>query len=290
MSALRDHVRTLKNAAWLGWLTESNWTEPWLFAVYVIIKPVTGSLLLVFMYFAARTATAGRVPEEYLPFLYVSNACFGLIGGVAFGLTYVVISDREHFGMLKYIYISPARLPSYFVGRGLSRMAESALGGVLNLLIGMLAFTGVRDALTGHATDWGWLAIYMAVGAVMLLALGMILAGVVLNMARHGMFLSEGLAGAMYLLCGVVFPLNNLPPGLKQVGLVLPPTYWLEGMRRALLGESRLDSPLATWSHGELALALVGSTAALVGLAVVIFRWSVRRAWRLGRIEETTGA
>ena len=56
---------------------------------------------------------------------------------------------------------------------------------------------------------WGWLAFYLLTGTVMLLALGMILAGVVLNMARHGMFLSEALAGAMYLVCGVVFPLGK---------------------------------------------------------------------------------
>ena len=49
-------------------------------------------------------------------------------------------------------------------------------------------------------------------------------------------------------------------------------------MRRSLLGESRLDSPLASWGHGELALALTASTAVLVGLAVMTFRWGVRRA------------
>jgi ABC-2 type transport system permease protein len=112
-------------------------------------------------------------------------------------------------------------------------------------------------------------------------------------MARQGMFLSEGIAGILYLLCGVVFPLAVLPKVLQYVSLVLPPTYWLEGMRRALLGsspETLLHGPLSEWTHPHLALALIGSTVALSAFAVWFFRHSERRAWRRGRIEETTGA
>ena len=76
------HLRTLRLAAWLGWQLETNWASPWLFALYMLVKPVCGSLMLVCMFFAARTATGGRVPAEFLPYLYVSNACFGLVGTV----------------------------------------------------------------------------------------------------------------------------------------------------------------------------------------------------------------
>jgi ABC-2 type transport system permease protein len=111
-------------------------------------------------------------------------------------------------------------------------------------------------------------------------------------MARQGMYLSEGIAGLMYLLCGVVFPISVLPGWLQPVSLALPPTYWLEGMRRAILGnlEGQLPSPLSTWSHAELTLALVVSTGVFSVFAWWFFRWSERRAWRNGRIEETTGA
>jgi hypothetical protein len=90
-------------------------------------------------------------------------------------------------------------------------------------------------------------------------------------MACYGMFLSEGVAGAL-------FPID-----------VLPPTYWLEGMRRALLGPLSLPSPLSGWEHTHLALALVGSTLALCAVAHWFFRWSEDRAWRLGRHDAITG-
>src|SRR5207253_3054752 len=61
---MRNHLRTLKLAAWLGWQLETNWASPWLFALYMIVKPVCGSLMLVCMYYAARYGTGGRVPSE----------------------------------------------------------------------------------------------------------------------------------------------------------------------------------------------------------------------------------
>jgi ABC-2 type transport system permease protein len=287
---MNENARTLRWSSWLGWQIESNWTEPWLFVVYVLIKPFTSSLLLVCMYFAVRSAT-NAVPAAYLPYMYVSNACYGLVGAVTFGMSYTVITDREHYRMLKYIYISPARLQSYFVGRGLAKAVQAVVGGLLNLGLGVAFFPqGVRQPLFDHATDWGWLAVYLLLGTAMLVAMGLILAAVLLNMARHGMFLSEGIAGVTYLLSGAVFPLSLLPTGLRAVGLALPPTYWLEGMRRALLGPAQLASPLSDWSHADLAAALAVSTVVLVALSQVIFYHSERRAWRLGRIEETTGA
>ena len=106
--------------------------------------------------------------------------------------------------------------------------------------------------------DVPWLVVFLAIGSVMLWACGMILAAACLNMSRNGMFLSEGIAGVVYLVSGVVFPLSALPSWVKPVSLSLPTTYWLEGMRRALMGPlpEQFRGPLSDWSNGELALML----------------------------------
>jgi ABC-2 type transport system permease protein len=283
--------RTLRWSTWLGWQIESNWADPWLFVLYLIIKPVTGSLMLVFMFFAARAVA--QTPPEYLPYVYVSNACFGLVGTVMFGMSYVVISDRENYGMLKYIFISPARLQSYLLGRGVARALEGIVGGGLTVVAGLFLFSEVRQSVV-TGIDWVWLAIFLSIGGAMLYGAGMILASVVFNTHRNGMFLSEGLAGVVYLLSGVIFPLNELPGWLQKVALTLPPTYWLEGMRRALLGappegSTLAKSPLAAYSNGELAVALVLTTIGLTIASQWLYRWSIRKAWRNGKIEEQTG-
>ncbi len=283
-----DHLRTLRLSTWLGWQLETNWASPWLFAIYMLIKPVCGSLMLVCMFYAARSATGGRVPPEFLPYLYVSNACYGLVGSVMFGLSYAVVRDREHYRMLKYIYISPAHFQTYFLGRGAARGLEGTVGGVLNVVVGLFLFHELRASVE---VDLPWLLVYLLVGSVMLWACGMILAAACLNMSRNGMFLSEGIAGIAYLLSGVVFPLKALPGWVQPISLSLPTTYWLEGMRRSLMGPlpPQLGSPLSDWSNVSLALMLMVTTAGLVVVAQLFWRWSERRAWRNGKLEENAG-
>ena len=284
-------LRTLHWSTWLGWQIESNWADLRLFVLYLVVKPITGSLVLVCMFFAASAVVT--VQKEFLPYVYVSNACYGLVGTVMFGMSYVVVSDRENYGMLKYIFISPARFQGYLLGRGIARGLEGVLGGAITVVAGLLMFSEVRTTVAA-GIDWGWLAVFLLIGGAMLYACGMFLASAVLNMHRNGMFLSEGIAGVVYLLSGVVFPLTELPTWLRSISLSLPTTYWLEGMRRSLMGvppdgSNLSKSPLTAFSNGELALALAGTTVVLTVASQAFYRWNLRRAWRNGKIEETTG-
>jgi ABC-2 type transport system permease protein len=245
----------------------------------------------VCMFFAARTVV--QTPPEFLPYVYVSNACFGLVGTVMFGMSYVIVTDREHYGMLKYIFMSPARFQGYLLGRGVARALEGIVGGGVTVVAGLVLFSEVRSSVVG-GIDWLWLGVFLLIGAAMLYACGLILASAVMNMHRNGMFLSEGIAGVVYLLSGVIFPLSELPRWLQSVALALPTTYWLEGMRRALMGmppegSNLAKSPLTEFSNAELALALVITTILLTAISQWFYRWSVRRAWRNGKIEEQTG-
>ncbi len=287
-SGLRGPLRTLGLAFRLGWQLETNWTRPWIFAIYMLIKPVCGSLVLVCMFYAARAAVPGRVPADFLPYLYVSNAVFGLVGLVMFGLSYAVIRDREHYRMLKYIYISPGDFRMYILGRGLARAVEGIVGGALNIGVGVALFAELQATVR---PDVGRLVVFLLLGAVLLWSCGVLLAGACLNMTRQGMFLSEGLAGVAYLLSGVIVPVTVLPGWLQPVALSLPTTYWIEGMRRALLGPlpERLGGPLQSWSDGELAGMLALTAGGLAVAAQVGWWWCVRRAWRRGLLEENAG-
>jgi ABC-2 type transport system permease protein len=291
---MNPHRQTFRWSTWLGWQLDSNWTDATLFIIYVLLKPLASSLILVCMYYAARAAGGPtRVPLDFLAFVYVGNVCFTLIGATMFGMSHSVLSDREYYRMLKYIYISPARLQTYLLGRSLSGAAQALLGGLINLGVGLLAFSEVRQAFAQHDTEWGWLLIYLIVGIIMLLAFGLCLAAIMLQVSRQGYYLHEGLIGMMYLMSGVVFPIGILPYPLQIVGQMLPPTYWLEGMRRSLLGpptEAMLQSPLSSWSHPQLFGALLLSTIILGTVSVLLFRWSERKAYQNGLFDETTGA
>ncbi len=286
---IRQQLRTLRWSAWLAWQVESNWAHPWLFVLYVLAKPLAASMLLVCMYWAAQAATGNRVPTGFLPFLYVGSACYMLVGGVTFGMSQAVITDREQYGMLKFIRLSPVWMQTYLVGRGLSRALQAIVGVVLALVVGLLILPDLRTALDPARVTWLWLGLYFVGGLTMLLSLGLMLAGTVLNLPRHGMFLSEGVAGLLYLFSGVVFPIDILPGPMQWVSRCLPTTYWLEGMRLSLLGHNHVSTALRDWTAPQLVGALALSTTVLGLVAWIVFRWCERRAWTLGRFDEVGG-
>ena len=48
-AGVADTVRNLRTAAFLGWHMEANWTDPMLFFIYTVAKPIASLLLLVLM-------------------------------------------------------------------------------------------------------------------------------------------------------------------------------------------------------------------------------------------------
>jgi hypothetical protein len=127
-----------------------------LFAFSLVIKPVASSLLLVATSWAAWGATGGQVRSGFLPFLYIGTACFMLVSSMAFDMTYVIITDREHNGMLEYVRLSPVGFRSSLLGRGLARAVTGVLGEFFTLAGGVL-LPEPRDALGRQGIDWPWL-------------------------------------------------------------------------------------------------------------------------------------
>jgi len=279
-------VRGFVSGFWLSWQVETNWADPWLIFVYILARPISGVLILWFMLVAVQGAT-GSLSREGFAFVFLGNAFFTLVGAVPFGMTWAVISDREHYGMLKYMYLAPICLSSYVLGRGLAN-ALKTLAGLVLLLAGGVWLLSLPLSLVGDRLLL--LSAAILLGLIQLLGLGLLLSGAVLNMTRHAYFLSEGVAGALYLLIGALVPLSLLPPVLQPFALAIPMTYTLELIRRCSMQNALAWSGhLAVLSDVDL-LLLVAAGAAILWLTCSwVFRVGQTRAWKNGRFEETTG-
>ena len=130
------------------------------------------------------------------------------------------------------------------------------------------------------------LAASFVLGLAGLIALGTIMAGISLLVARHNFYIGESLAGIFYLFCGVVFPISVLPWWGEALGRVIPITYWLESTRRSLLGFG--DPTLAQLTDMEVFGILAFSTLLLLALSVVLFRGYNHVARARGVIDMTT--
>ena len=137
--------------------------------------------------------------------------------------------------------------------------------------------------------NWGLFIVSLLIGITMLAMMELILASITLMMAQHNFFVGEAVAGALYLFSGAIFPLEVLPAWLRPVGFAMPITYWLELMRRSLIGEVAEAFPtLANFSNGQLLGILLAMTVLFGIIAVFVFRWCDHVARERGMIDRTT--
>lgn len=272
--------RSFLTAAWLGWKIESNWTDPFLFFVYSFVKPLAGAGILVVMYSVVSQANFNSPVFAYI---YFGNAFYQYVAAVITGVSWAVIDDREHYRTLKYIYTAPIHVPYYLLGRGMSRILTGSFSVIITLVVGVLFLQVPFDALRA---DWGLFVLSLVIGIVMLEMIGLTLAGITLLLAQHSYSVGDTVAGALFLFSGAIFPLEVLPTWLRPVGYIMPITYWLELIRRALVGGVAEAFPTFTHlNNGQLLLILVGLSVFFAVASAMVFRYCEQLARERGLID-----
>jgi ABC-2 type transport system permease protein len=275
--------RSFKTAAWLGWVIESNWTDPFLFAVYSIVKPLSGAAILVIMY---SIITQGDFENALFPYIYLGNAFYIYVGAVMTGVSWAVVDDRELYKTLKYMYIAPINIPIYLLGRGGARFIVGSVAVLITILTGVL-FLNLKINLA--EVNWSLFLISLVLGIVMLAMLGLLLAGLTLITARHEGFIGEAVAAALYIFSGAVFPISALPTWLQPVGYIMPTTYWLELLRRSLIGNvAEVFPTLAGFSDLQILGIMLGLSFLFGLISLWVFKICDFIAREQGLIDRTT--
>jgi ABC-2 type transport system permease protein len=278
-----ETLRSFRIATWLGWQIESNWTDPFLFAIYSIVKPLATAGILVVMY---SIITKGNFNTPIFPYIYFGNAFYIYVGAVMTGISWAVIEDREHYKTLKYMYIAPIRIPVYWLGRGVARFLSGSIAVVITIAFGVLFLHVPLDLAR---VDWPLFIVSLFIGIAMLAMMGLILASITLLVAHHFFMIGEVVASALYLFSGAIFPLDVLPAWLRPVGFAVPITYWLELMRRSLSGSVAQAFPtLSRFNNLQLIGILLGLSIVFGILSVFIFRFCDYRARERGLIDFVT--
>jgi ABC-2 type transport system permease protein len=275
--------RSFGTAAWLGWQIESNWTDPLLFALYSIVKPLSMAGIVVVLY---AIVTRGDFSSPVFASMYVGNAFYGYVSAVMVGMVMAVADDRERYQTLRSVYVAPVDVRFYLAGRGVARFLIATISVVITLAFGAL-FLRVKIRL--GAVDWPLLLVTFAIGIVMLAMMGLALSGLALLLPDSSWSMGEATAGALFLFTGAIFPIDVLPGALRPLGYAMPITYWLELLRRALLGPGKSFATFANWSDGALLRSLSGLTLLLGAAALICFRLCDFQARERGLIDRTSG-
>jgi ABC-2 type transport system permease protein len=276
---LADAWRTFRTAIGLGWAIESNWSDPLLFAIYTMAKPLAAAGILVLMF---QVITGGQ-GTEFLQFLIVGSALWNVVFGVMAGLVQSILEDRERYRMIKYVVVTPTSLFPFLLGRSLARVLISFVAVALTLLVGIV-FLGLE-----LRPNLLILVPATVIGVLAVIGLGIFMAGLCLQMRQEAWSYPEAIAGALYLISGAIFPIDVLPAVLHPIAYATPTTWWLEASRRGLLGHGS-PGVLGGLSDGQVMLLLVVTAAITIPLALVAFGWFMRRAREAGVLDMVTGS
>ncbi|MCK5291576.1 MAG: ABC transporter permease [Thermoplasmata archaeon] len=288
MAMIKRHWKTLKTAAWLGWQMESNWTQPFLFAVYSILKPIAATMILVLMYWVVINPGYGGQAENAImfSFLYVGNAFYIFVGQMLFGIFRVIQGDREWYQTIRNVYIAPISYYVYVVARALTQLVIASIAVVITLLFGVFVL-GVQISLA--VTDIPLFLTILVIGLVGVSAMGVILGGISFLTAKHMHGMNESVAGIFYLFCGVLFPISMFPVWGQFISRAIPLTYWFEALRRVLAPETlQIPTSLTQIDTGLLMLILLSSTIVLVLVSYFVFKGADYLARRKGVIDMIT--
>lgn len=274
-----DGWRSFRAAVGLGWAIEANWSDPFLFAIYTMAKPLAAAGILIVMF---QVITQGR-GTEFLQFLIVGSALWNVVFGVMNGLVHSILEDRERYRMMKYVVVTPTSLFPFLLGRSVARVAASFVAVILTLLVGV-AFLGVELRLN----PW-YLVPATVLGVAGVAALGIFMAGWCLQLRQEGWHYPEAIAGALYLISGAIFPIDALPSIFHPIALASPTTWWLEASRRGLLGHGA-PGMLGELSDGAVMFLLLATTAVALPVALLAYRWFMKRARQAGILDMVTGS
>lgn len=275
-------VLTVRTAAQLEWQSQGNWTNPVLFLLLLIVKPLVAALVLVFMYWVV---SGFHSHGAFFSFLIVGSAAWSFVEQIVSGLPRAVLEDREQYAMLKYIYITPQSFVLFLIGRSMPRLLAACISFVTTLAFGILLL-GVPIHL--QQVNYALLLFASLLGFAAITAIGVAVAGLSLTLKRGSWELSNAMVGALYLIAGTIFPISILPAWIEHIALVLPIVYWLELTRRALLGDAVGASfPLANTE--QIIVWLLMTTCLTCVACGGIFRLSEHVARERGQIDRATG-
>lgn len=277
----RKRLRAFRASMKIGWAIESNWTNPPLYLLYAAIRPLA---LCVLLYYLFKVINAEPSTDPRFLAIFVGNAFFSIFGTMAGGLSWAIISDREHYQLIRYVYIAPTPFVWKIFGRAVTFILV-ALSSVA--LIVTLGAWWLDLPLGLDHIRWPYLLMMLALGLPATLSLGLFFAGLLLVTARHAMLLAEGVGGVFLLICGVLYPTSYLPAWLRPLAWASPLTYWIEGCRRAF-GVTGFDRYLVWLPDWLLVLILALLTALTAALSFKAFYRFEQYAKRHGKIDQTT--
>ena len=174
--------------------------------------------------FQAHTGTA-----DYVPYLLIGSNVFTLVSNALWHIANWLRYEQET-GTLEAVYLTPTSSKVLASGVALYSIVRGLTASFLAFVIGCLVFQ--VNPLQGNI---GLALAFIAVGLLPLYGMALLFGAVVLKLKESHALLNL-MQWAVSFLMGIFYPVAVLPPLVRVVALLFPPTWMTNGVRSALLG------------------------------------------------------
>lgn len=263
----------------LGWAfveRQTNlWKRYWAWEVVWLVYGVVNTLSITFI--ANQAGQAGAVDAGELHrltlFLLIGTLVWAYLSAVLDDMSLTIMWERWE-GTIEHTLMTPVPRVVHLLGMSVFGVLHAIIRTALIMACSLPFF----EVDLGHA-DWPVAAAVIAVGSVSLVGLG-ILAGILpLLYPERGEQMSFMVQALVLLVSGVYYQVSVLPGWLQAVSHLSPATYFLRGIRSALIDGRGFGAEAGTLGI----LAIFG--VVMVPGALAAFAAAERWAKRTGRLK-----
>jgi len=263
----------------LGWAfveRQTNlWKRHWAWEVVWLVYGVVNTLAITFIAkeLSNNGIVKGQEANDLILFLLVGTLVWAYLSAILDDISLVITWERWE-GTIEHTLMAPVPRVSHLIG--------TAVFGVLHALVRTTAILVVSlpffSVSLGNA-NWGTAAAVIVVGSFALIGLG-ILAGVLpLLYPERGEQLSFMVQSVVLLVSGVYYSVSVLPAWLQVLSYLSPATYFLRGIRAALVDGAGIGAVA-----GDLAI-MAAFAVVLIPASVMVFTAAERWAKKTGRLK-----
>jgi ABC-2 type transport system permease protein len=251
------------------WKRYWGWELVWL--VYGVVNTVAITLI------AEQIGMSGSAsPEEaarLVLFLLIGTLVWAYLSAVLDDVSLVVQWERWE-GTIEHTLMAP-------VPRGLHLLGMSVFGvlhGIVRTVLICALSLGFFDVDFSSVNIAGVVAVVM-IGSVSVAALAVLAGMLPLLYPERGSQMSMMVQASLLLISGVYYQVEVLPQWLQVISYLSPATYFLDGIRDAMMD----DAGIAELAPTLGILAVFGLV--LVPLSVLAFSWAESYAKRTGKLK-----
>ncbi len=174
--------------------------------------------------FEANTGTA-----NYVAYMLIGSSVFTIVSGAFWHVAYWIRFEQET-GTLEAVYLTPTSTITLVSGVALYSLIRGLVTALIAYVLGCLIFQ--VNPISGNL---GLALLFVLFGSIPLYGMSLVFGAVVLRVKESSAIVNL-MQWVVSFLMGMYFPVATLPPLLRAVALLFPPTWMTNGVRSALLG------------------------------------------------------